>query len=213
MGKRLIDEHFPGIGEIRAVRQARKHSLDSRKVAYRRAGVYTKSLVRWRKERERRRRVRVLVLRGWSLKRVAVELGVSTRTVMRDWKKIQSYVKGQINKEYRQAAERRRRELEQKYPGLVSEDAKLAEAEVNALFRLSGERGSRVRPEMDYGVGQQPQELIMTVDLDNTLDGGFPFVEVHPDKSIAWFQGEFSVKLFARKNGETRELRSFRFRV
>jgi DNA-binding NarL/FixJ family response regulator len=63
--------------------------------------VYTNSLERWRKERERRRKVRVLANKGYTQKQIALELGVSTRTVMRDWDKVRSYVKGQRNRELR----------------------------------------------------------------------------------------------------------------
>jgi FixJ family two-component response regulator len=101
----LEDEHFPGLGEIRAIQHTKKRTFsndtrhsDTRGASYRRVCVYTKSLERWRKERERRRKVRVLAAKDYTQKQIARELGVSTRTVMRDWDKVRSYVKGQQNK-------------------------------------------------------------------------------------------------------------------
>jgi hypothetical protein len=106
--KSLENEHFAGLGEVRAVQHRRKWTFSNDRshsgacgASYRRVCVYTNSLERWRKERERRRKVRVLANKGYTQKQIALELGVSTRTVMRDWDKVRSYVKGQRNRELR----------------------------------------------------------------------------------------------------------------
>src|SRR3990170_1231222 len=111
--KSLENEHCPGLGEIRAVQHTRKRTFSNDKThsdacgaSYRKVCVYTKSLERWRKERERRRKVRSLAAKGYTQKQIARELGVSTRTVMRDWDKVRSYVKGQRNRELREKVER-----------------------------------------------------------------------------------------------------------
>lgn len=97
----MENEYFPGLDEIRAVQHTRKRTFSNAEsrvgacgASYRRVCVYTKSLERWRLERERRRKVRVLAEKGYSQKQIARELGVSTRTVKRDWDKARSYVVG-----------------------------------------------------------------------------------------------------------------------
>jgi DNA-binding CsgD family transcriptional regulator len=84
---------------------------------YRKIRVYTKSLRRYQKERLRRRKVRVLTLKGLSQKQIALQLGVSTRTVMRDWKKVEPYAKTQLNKEMKKFCEQYRAKAEQAYSG------------------------------------------------------------------------------------------------
>jgi len=59
-------------------------------------------------ERERRRQVRLLAEKGHTQKQIASELGVSTRTIKRDWDKIRPYVKGQTRKEIMQVVDARR---------------------------------------------------------------------------------------------------------
>ncbi len=93
-------------------------------MACRKVGVYTKSLGRWRKERERRRRVRVLAEKGLTQKEIALELGVSRRTVIRDWAKARSYVTSQCNKEFREMVQREKQVLREKY-GFVFDDFEL----------------------------------------------------------------------------------------
>ncbi len=66
-------------------------------------------------ERERRRRVAALVVKGYTERMIARELGVSTRTVMRDWIKVRSYVKGQQNRELRRRVEVEKLEFPQEH--------------------------------------------------------------------------------------------------
>lgn len=127
--KSLENEHFAGLGEIRAVQHAGnclfsndKSRVGERGASYRRVCVYTKSLERWRKERERRRKVRALAAKGYTQKEIARELGVSTRTVIRDWDKVRSYVKGQQNRELREKVEEEKLLFPQKY-GMSFNDA------------------------------------------------------------------------------------------
>ena len=70
---------------------------------------------RYTKERERRRQVRLLAEAGHTQKQIASELGVSTRTIKRDWDKIRSYVKGQTRKEITAVVDARREELERRF--------------------------------------------------------------------------------------------------
>ncbi len=90
-------------------------------MSYRKVGSYTKSLGRWRKERERRRRVRVLAGKGLTQKEIALELGVSRRTVIRDWAKVRSYVTSQCNKEFREMVQREKQEPREKYGFVFNE--------------------------------------------------------------------------------------------
>jgi hypothetical protein len=61
---------------------------------YRRKHVYTKSIAKYRKERERRKRVSELS--GLNQEEIAKRLGVSVRTVQRDQAKIKPYHLGAV---------------------------------------------------------------------------------------------------------------------
>ena len=85
------------------------------------------------KERERRRQVRLLAEKGFTQKQIASELGVSTRTIKRDWDKIRPYVKGQTRKEIRAVVDERQKEFERRYEGLtVNEELKLLKQDIRS---------------------------------------------------------------------------------
>ncbi len=139
----MENEHFPGIGEIRDFQLPGKHCFSNKaghsnanKASYRKVSVYTKSMKRYSKERERRRQVRLLAEAGHTQKQIASELGVSTRTIKRDWNKIHSYVKGQTRKEIRQVVDERQQEFKRRYEGLtVNEELRLLKQDVKEAVK------------------------------------------------------------------------------
>jgi transcriptional antiterminator len=74
--------------------------------------------------------VRLLAEKGLSQKQITLQLGVSTRTVMRDWKKVEPYAKSQVNKETKKSCEQYRAEAEQAYlgTGLSADEVAFARA-------------------------------------------------------------------------------------
>ena len=122
--KSLENEYFPKIDEIHGL-QLSENELFSEKsgcsgvkeASYRKVSAYTKSVARYKLERARRRKVRVLAEKGLTQKQIAAKLGVSTRTVKRDWDKIRPYVKGQFRREIREIVDEQQREFEQRYEG------------------------------------------------------------------------------------------------
>jgi transcriptional antiterminator len=87
--------------------------------AYRKICVYTKSVERYKLERARRRQLRLLVEKGFAQRQIADKLGISVRTVKRDWSKVQPFLKGQVFQEIRDDAYKQRREFEDRYIGLT----------------------------------------------------------------------------------------------
>src|SRR5208283_6183216 len=87
--------------------------------AYRRIRVYTKSVERYKLERERRRQVRLLSEKGFTQRQIADKLGISVRTVKRDWSKLQPFLKGQVFQEIRDDAAKQRREFDERYMRLT----------------------------------------------------------------------------------------------
>ena len=88
----MKDGPFAKTGKNRKIQQTKKvrdkvqSSRQSiQEVPYRKVSTYTKSAKRYKLERERRRQVRLLIEKGFSQQQVAEELGVSIRTVKRDW--------------------------------------------------------------------------------------------------------------------------------
>ncbi len=85
---------------------------------YRRMGKYFKSVERYRLERERRRRVLQLHWQGKSLREIALELGVSERTVKRDFAKVKPYYDGQLRRFLDEMAAEQHREVLKMLDGL-----------------------------------------------------------------------------------------------
>ena len=65
---------------------------------YRKMRKYTKSVEQYKRERARRKRVLELFEKGYAQKDVAVQLGVSTKTVGRDLKKLLPYMSAEITR-------------------------------------------------------------------------------------------------------------------
>jgi predicted transcriptional regulator len=105
-----------------------------RSARYRKIHAYTKSLERYKLERERRRKVRALAKKGLKQKEIANELGVSIRTVKRDWKKQTPYLVGQFNRQVWEINAQQREKERQRYEGLtIKEELKLIRQDLKAL--------------------------------------------------------------------------------
>ena len=109
-------------------------SRTPRKARYRKIHVYTKSLERYKLERARRRKVRSLARKGLKQKEIANELGVSIRTVKRDWKKLTRYINGQFNRQVWEVNAKQMEKERQRYEGLtIKEELKLIKKDLKAL--------------------------------------------------------------------------------
>ena len=207
----MENDHFHGISEISDFQLPRKQCFSNKtghstanKASYRKVSVYTKSMERYTKERERRRQVRLLAEKGHTQKQIASELGVSTRTIKRDWNKIQSYVKGQTRKEIRQVVEERQQEFKRRYEGLtVNEELRLLKQDVKEAVKEA--RALQTRDRRQEQRQQTTRQLDYTFDLDCLTADGFPRVIVPPLGSIP-LAGGVGMKFYAIKNGEKREL-------
>ena len=208
----MENEHFPGIGEIREFQQGKKRHFSSKSghskvkdASYRKVSVYTKSMERYMKERERRRQVRLLAEKGFSQKQIASELGVSTRTVKRDWDKIRPYVKGQTRKEIRAVVDERQKEFERRYEGLtVNEELKLLKQDIRVTAKkVHRLQANHTRQELR----QQPiRQLDYVLDLDSPTADGFPLVIFPFQGNNMQFTGDFEIRFSVIKNGEKREI-------
>jgi predicted transcriptional regulator len=209
--KSLENEYFPKIDEIHGL-QLTENELFSEKsghsgvkqASYRKVSAYTKSVGRYKLERARRHKVRVLAEKGFTQKQIAAKLGVSTRTVKRDWDKIRPYVKGQFRREIREIVDEQQREFEQRYEGLtVNEKFRLLKQDVKeASKKVHAMQGSGRRKEMHQ---QTVQQLDCVFDLDSPTADGFPRV-IAPLQGSIPLGGGVGMKFYAIKNGEKREL-------
>ncbi|MGD0071270.1 MAG: helix-turn-helix domain-containing protein [Candidatus Bathyarchaeia archaeon] len=178
-----------------------------KEASYRKVSAYTKSVERYKRERERRRQVRLLAEKGFTQSQIASELGVSTRTIKRDWDKIRSYVKGQFNKEIREIVDERGREFERRYEGLTfNEELKLLKQDVKEVSKKARALQTSSRPQE-----QHQSQLDVTLNFDDQTPEGLPRLTVFPTQQSIRFSGEFAVKLYALKNGEKRELFNLHF--
>jgi predicted transcriptional regulator len=209
--KSLENEYFPKIDEIHGLQlsenelfSAKSGCSGAKEASYRKVLAYTKSAARYKLERERRRKVRVLAEKGLTQKQIAAELGVSTRTVKRDWNKIRPYVKGQFRREIREVVAERQREFERRYEGLtVNEEFRLLKQDVKeAAKKVHALQRSDRRKELHQ---QTFQQLDCVFDLDSPTADGFPRL-IAPRQGSIPLAGGVGMKFYAIKNGEKREL-------
>ena len=135
-GKSLENERFPKTGEIKEIRFKKTGHRRAKEAPYRRIGAYTKGIAQYKRERNRRRQVRLLSKKGLTQKQIAIQLGVSTRTINRDCHRIQRYVKGQFNKEMRKIDEARQEEFDRRYQGLtIRQELKLLKKDMKKISK------------------------------------------------------------------------------
>jgi hypothetical protein len=149
------------------------------------------------------------VAKGYAQKQIARELGVSTRTVIRDWDKLRSYVKGQQTRELKEQVEKEKLEFPQKY-GISFNDA------MKFLERSQRDFPKKLQatnaPPMvnSKPSGKRYREMEITLYLDLLAPNGFPSVSVYPAESFN-FSKELCVRVKACKNGEKLELCNLHF--
>jgi hypothetical protein len=205
------NEHFPGLGEIRAFQQQKKRYFSNRppskrkdKSAYRKVRTYTKSTQQYTLERQRRRSVRLLAERGLTQQQIAKALNVSTRTIKRDWDKIRPYVKAQVHKEIRLVEDDKHKEFEQRYEGLAgNEKLKLLKQDLKDATKMSHRLQTSPRRQEPHQ--QDRTQLDYILDLDSPTVEGFPSV-IFPQQGSFSLSAGFEMKFYAVKNGAKREL-------
>lgn len=139
---------------------------------YRRMHKYVKGRRQYEKERERRRQSRQLNEQGLTQKQIAAKLGVSLRTVKRDWKKLKPYVMGQWRKRINELEEQRRKEL---FAGV--EGLSLAQ-QSRVLFKRLTEEIARIRTfNLIREYNRHTAKIF--INLDNLKDG-YPAVSFWP---------------------------------
>jgi len=210
--KNLENDCFPEISEISGVRQKKKLQFSiesvhsgSKKASYRKVSVYTKTMRRYRLERERRRQVRLLAELGFTQNQIASKLGVCTRTIKRDWDKIRPYVKGQFGKEIRSVVDERQQEFERRSEGLtVNEEFRLLKQDLKEATKKAR---SLQRNQRRQEQRQQPfQQLDYIFDFDCPTDEGFPRVIFPFESNSMQFLGDFELKFWMLKKGEKKEI-------
>jgi hypothetical protein len=156
---------------------------------YRRKHVYTKSIAKYRKERERRKRV--CELSNLGQEEIAKHLGVSVRTVQRDQAKIKPYHLGQFNRFCRELREKEMREYNE-----TSESLSLPQRAKLLIKLLDRQR----KEEEDHK--RFLRTFFIDIDLDRCAADGFPeakpFIASHKVNLKAGIQ---FVVVF-RKNGQ-----------
>ncbi len=137
---------------------ARKPLGGGSRGGYRRVARYCKSVARWRLERARRREVIRLRLEGKSLVEIAVVLGVSLRTVKRDFARVKPYLKSQLRVRRLQEEQRR---MEAMFGGMSTMERFEA---LEQLLRFPKKRRRVGKPE-------EPARVVLVVDVDAALQG------------------------------------------
>ncbi len=150
--------------------------------AYRRVGSYRKSVARWQLERARRREVIRLRLEGKTLVEIAGVLGVSLRTVKRDFARVRPYVKSQVR--LRREREEQRR-LESVFGGMSPLER------LEALGRLMNFSRRRKR----VGKPGEPARGIIVVDVDSALQGKVGLECVPPSLSFSGESQELNLEI------------------
>jgi predicted transcriptional regulator len=147
----------------------------STKPQYRQIGTYTKSKEKYWKERQRRKQVLQLTDKGLTQKQIAQQLGISERTVKRDYAKILPYQKRQISKSWSK--------LEEKNQELIAEllEGKTFTEKLKMIKNLlkAQKWTNRCRKHARH-------QIKMIVDLDSLAKGEYlPDLEVSPKKPMS----------------------------
>jgi hypothetical protein len=156
---------------------------------YRRRHVYTKSIAKYREERDRRNRI--CELSNLNQEEIAKRLGVSVRTVQRDQAKIKPYHLGQFNRFCRELREKEMREYNETSESLsLPQRAKL-------LIKLLDRQRKEEEDDKRF-----LRTFFIDIDLDRCAADGFPeakpFIASHKVDLKAGIQ---FVVVF-RKNGQ-----------
>jgi transcriptional regulator with XRE-family HTH domain len=165
----------------------RKTSLKGR--GYRRKHVYTKSIVKYRKERERRKRV--CELSNLSQEEIAERLGVSVRTVQRDQAKIKPYHLGQFNRFCRELREKEMQEYNE-----TSESLSLPQRAKLLMKLLDRQR----KEEEDHK--RFLRTFFVDIDLDRCAADGFPLAKPFIASHKVNLKTGIQFVVVFRKNGQ-----------
>lgn len=161
---------------------------------YRKMHVYTKSLKQYKKERQRRKQVKQLLHDGLTQAQAAQKLGISERTLRRDWAKLKSYELGLWNSKIRQLNEERRQQYEQDVTG------KSLKERYNILTNLLIQQMEWEKREY-----YKRHKFPIIVDMDDMTDG---CPRIHPEYKSSWTMPlHFVFKL--KRNNQTEEIGGF----
>ena len=156
---------------------------------YRKKHVYTKSIAKYRKERERRKRVSELS--NLNQEEIAKRLGVSVRTVQRDQAKIKPYHQGQFNRFCRELHEKEMREYNETSESLsLQQRAKLL---IKLLDRQRKEEADHKR---------FLRTFFVDIDLDRCAADGFPLAKCFIASHTVNLKDGIQFMVVFRKNGQ-----------
>jgi hypothetical protein len=156
---------------------------------YRRKHVYTKSVAKYRKERERRKRVSELS--GLNQDEIAKRLGVSVRTVQRDQAKIKPYHQGQFNRFCRELREKEMQEYNETSESLsLPQRAKLL---IKLLDRQRKEEEAHTR---------FLRTFFIDIDLDRCAADGLPLAKCYIASHTVNLKDGIQFMVVFRKNGQ-----------
>ena len=188
-----MDGYFSESGENMPVQHVKDGVFSSKESgmgpSYRKVDAYSKSLKQYRLERKRRHQVRVLASKGYTQQQIAVELGVSVRTVKRDWIKVRAYVKGQHNKALKERT--------------------IDEIAVGDFEKWSQNLTHKERDLIIKRLSKQPkrkQTLIVYLNMDKQNIAGFPYVTTYPAIANFSFSGKLVVKIRMIRDRKKKEL-------
>jgi DNA-binding CsgD family transcriptional regulator len=160
---------------------------------YRRISVYYKSSRQYWKERSRRKQVLQLLNGGLDIGEIARQLGVNQKTIYRDLRKLERYIRGQINRKKYLLQQEEQKILEESLPPALS-PAERYKRLIKLLFRA---RKLSKREEC------QRHNITVFFDMDNLKDG-FPSILMEDKTSL--FQTPYNITLAAKKEGQIHTL-------
>lgn len=178
----------------------RKHTNAKFKPEYRRVVKNFKSPKKYWQERKRRKQVLELLENNFSVKQIAVKLGVSERTVKRDIAKIKPYYERRI----RHSLNFLRQEQQQVEFGVDYE--KLSPREKLKQLRFQFESLKMQIKQLKQREYLRHQ-LLVTIDLDD-LTGGFPKIIFYPQMPLS-AKLPFNINFAFKKNGVTTQVQGW----
>jgi len=166
---------------------------------YRRINKYSKSIQQYKKERNRRKQAYKLACKGYTHEQIAEKLGVSTKTVQRDFKKLKSYINGKLNKTVMKFEEERWNKIQAQLKGL--NEFKRLHQLTNLLIKLEKQRRGR-----EYS--RHLMKIIIDMD-DLVEDTTIPKIKRWPNREHMTFKMPLHFKFYYRIGGKNLRIGGF----
>lgn len=145
------------------------------------------------------------VEQGFTQKQIAKELGVCERTVRNDWKKLRTYVKGQINATRAKLEHQRILEFNRQMAGMtLTQQFRFLKKPVREVVKW--------KQRMDKLLDKIRRQNTITINLDDCIEGIPSILPNYSDTHIDLKKG-LKIEFIVKKDGVKHDIGGFKIRT